>query len=225
MRCLIVGGNASIAAKIDDVFSENNYEVISAFRKSPKKNNTKKSISYLINAEGSIEISNSSEVKNLDAVVFCTGALIGKSIQDYTLAEMQEAFDANIIVVAKFIKFLLSKLNNNSSVVFISSISASAGSYDEIYSASKSALYGLTKSLAKNTKNGVRFNCVSPGLIKNTRMYDTFNKDEIQAHLLQTPTKQLVRSKDLAEIIFDICQPHWNSLNGQIIHVNGGRHL
>ena len=56
-------------------------------------------------------------------------------------------------------------------------------------------------------------------------MYDTFNKDEIQAHLLQTPTKQLVRSKDLAEIIFDICQPHWNSLNGQIIHVNGGRHL
>ena len=109
--------------------------------------------------------------------------------------------------------------------MFISSISTSAGSYDEIYSASKSALYGLTKSLAKNTKNGVRFNCVSPGLIKNTRMYDTFNKDEIQAHLLQTPTKQLVRSKDLAEIIFDICQPHWKSLNGQIIHVNGGRHL
>ena len=50
--------------------------------------------------------------------------------------------------------------------MFISSISASAGSYDEIYSASKSALLWLTKSLAKNTKNGVRFNCVSPGLIK-----------------------------------------------------------
>ena len=67
---------------------------------------------------------------------------------------MEEAFDANIVVVAKFVKYLFSKLNNNSSVVFISSISASAGSYDEIYSASKSALYGLTKSLAKNTKNG-----------------------------------------------------------------------
>ena len=38
------------------ILGENNYEVISAFRKSPKKNNTKKSISYLINAEGSIAI-------------------------------------------------------------------------------------------------------------------------------------------------------------------------
>ena len=46
MRCLIVGGNASIAAKIDDVFSENNYEVISALENLQKKNNTKKSMLF-----------------------------------------------------------------------------------------------------------------------------------------------------------------------------------
>jgi acetoacetyl-CoA reductase len=224
LRCLIVGASASIAPDISDVFSENSYEVISAFRKCAKIKATK-SISYSISADGSLKITNSSLVEELDVIVFCTGALIGKSIQDYTIAEMEEAFDANIVVVAKFIKYLFSKLNNNSSVVFISSISASAGSYDEIYSASKSALYGLTKSLAKNTKNGMRFNCVSPSLIKNSRMYNTFNKDEIQTHLSQTPTKHLVSSKDLAAIIFDICQPHWKALNGQIIDVNGGRYV
>ncbi|MAI14636.1 MAG: hypothetical protein CMM15_11495 [Rhodospirillaceae bacterium] len=219
-----MGANASIAPDISNVFSANSYEVISAFRKFTKYKATK-SIRYSVSADGGLKITNSSLVGELDAVVFCTGALMGKSIQDYTIAEMEEAFDANILVVVKFVKYLRSKLNHNSSIVFISSISASAGSYDEIYSASKSALYGLTKSLAKNTKNGVRFNCVSPSLIKNSQMYNTFSNDEVQTHVSQTPIKQLVNSKDLATIIYDICQPHWRSLNGQILDVNGGRYV
>ena len=224
MRCLIIGANASIAPDIFDVFTENGYQVISAVRES-FKNTTTKSISYSVGVDGNIKIATSPVLKDLDAVIFCNGKLLGKSVQNYKIAEIEEAFDANVIVVAKFIKYLLPNLNKNSSVVFISSISASAGSHDEIYSASKSALYGLTKSLAKNTKNGVRFNCVSPGLIEDSQMYKSFSKDEIDAHKLQTPTKQLVSSKDLAAIIFDICQPYWKSLNGQIIDVNGGRYV
>jgi NAD(P)-dependent dehydrogenase (short-subunit alcohol dehydrogenase family) len=224
VRCLIVGANASIASDIFDVFTENNYEVIPVVRESSGSKMVK-SISYEVDKDGNIKIIPSSLLKGLDVVIFCNGRLIGKSVKDYNVAEIEEAFDANIVVVSKFVKYLLPYLNKNSSVVFLSSISASAGSFDEIYSASKSALYGFTKSLAKNTKNGVRFNCVSPGLIEKTQMYNSFTKNEIKVHKLQTPTKKLVSSKDLAAIIFDICQPHWGSLNGQIIGVNGGRYV
>lgn len=223
MRCLIVGANSSIAPEIIKIFKKNNYDVISASRKI--SDNDTKTLSYSLNTDGDLKITDSVILEKLDVVVFCIGKLIGKSIQDYTITEMEETFGVNILTVSKFIKYLISKLNSNSSVVFISSISASAGSYDEIYSASKSALYGLTKSLAKNSKNGIRYNCISPGLIKNSRMYDNFDNNEIQAHISQTPTKNLINSKEFAEIIYDICQPHWRSLNGQIIDINGGRYV
>lgn len=223
MKCLIVGAGASIAPEISKVFRNNNYNVISVARKSSSVST--EIIRCSLNCDGSLNLSDRSLLEGFDAVVCCIGMLVGKSIQDYTDAEMEDTFTANIVTITKFIKYLLPRLNNNCSVVFLGSIAASAGSYDAVYSASKSALYGLTKSLAKNTINGVRFNCISPGLIKDTRMYETFDKGQIEMHISQTPTNQLITIQALAEMIYDICQPHWNSLNGQVLNVNGGRYV
>lgn len=220
---MIVGSGASISQSINEVFIKNQYEVISVSRDG--RNGAKNSTSYSIAPDESIEVENTALLRSLDVVIFCIGSLVGKSIRTYSIEEIEETFKVNTLTVIKFVSLLLPNLNKNSSVIFIGSISASAGSYDEIYSASKSALYGLTKSLAKNTKDGIRFNCVSPGLIEGSQMFKSFGSGEVQAHLSETPTKQLITTEDLASIIYDICQPHWKSLNGQIINVNGGRYV
>ena len=223
MRCLIVGGKSSIADEINKTFKEYEYEVINANRNLSDSGINE--ISFSTDDNNELFIDNLSDLKNLDAVVFCIGKLIGKSIGEYSGKEIDEVFSSNIIVISKFIRVLLQFLNYNASVVFIGSIAGSAGSYDEVYSASKSALYGLTKSLAKNSNRGIRFNCVSPGLIEFSEMYNKFTDSVIDKHRSDTPNGKLLERKALAMIVFDICQPHWTSLNGQIIDINGGRYV
>ena len=117
------------------------------------------------------------------------------------------------------------KLNNKCCVIFIGSIAGSAGSFDEVYASSKSALNGLIKSLAKKSKNSIRYNIIAPGLIENSSMIKNFTPKEIQNHKLQTPTRELNNLKKLANISFQICQEEWSQLNGQIIDINGGRYV
>jgi len=223
MKCMIVGFTSSISGAIRNKFSENGYEIVTACYGARSENPC--DISFSLSLKGELIFDEKKYLENLDAVVFCIGRLYGTSIVDYSDEDIQEAFNANIVNVIKIIKHLLPTLNDKASVVFIGSISASAGSFDEIYSSSKSALYGLTKSLGKNSKRGIRFNCVSPGLIEDSAMCTKFSQEIINKHVKETPTGSLIRAGDIASILFDICQPHWASLNGQIIDVNGGRYV
>ena len=205
MRCLLIGSSSSIADSLKSIFSENGYEVFLASRNISSESFLE--INFSISTSGELVVEKQKTLENMDVVIFCIGKIYGKSIVDYSDEDVQEAFDANVIIVSKFMKFLMPNLNNNATVVFISSIAASAGSFDEIYSASKSALYGLTKSLAKNSKRGIRFNCVSPGLIESTSMHQAFSDKVVDKHLEQTPINKLITTSDLALILFDICQP------------------
>lgn len=223
MRCLLVGSSSSISDSLSIKFKENGYKVFLANRQNSSKSFF--DINYFINATNELIIDKPKNLENIDVVIFCIGKIYGKSIVDYSDEEIHTSFDANIIIISKFIKLLIPRLNDNASVVFISSIAASAGSFDEIYSASKSALYGLTKSLAKKSQRGIRYNCVSPGLIEYTNMYKSFNEDVINKHLEETPISKFITINELTSILFDICQPHWSSLNGQILNINGGRYV
>jgi len=223
MKCLIVGGNASIANDLNYVFASNDYEVYKTTR-DKRFCETDKKFVYL-NQSGVLEITRQVNLEKIDVLILCTGKLVGKDLLSYSDQEIESTFDANIILIIKFLRENLSLINDQASVVFISSIAASAGSFDEIYSASKAALYGLTKSLAKKSMRGIRFNCISPGLIEETKMMQGFSSVEIEKHKAETPLKKLVSKKDLAEICYDISQPHWSSLNGEILNVNGGRYV
>jgi hypothetical protein len=44
-------------------------------------------------------------------------------------------------------------------------------------------------------------------------------------HRKQVPSQQLLDQQALADIVFDICQPHWAHLNGACIDLNGGQYV
>ncbi|WP_192968401.1 SDR family NAD(P)-dependent oxidoreductase, partial [Escherichia coli] len=73
-------------------------------------------------------------------------------------------------------KYLLPSMmyNGGGSIIFMSSVSAIMGNPGQtIYSASKSALHGLTKSLAHEVgRFDIRVNCILPGLIKSEMVED-----------------------------------------------------
>jgi 3-oxoacyl-[acyl-carrier protein] reductase len=126
---------------------------------------------------------------------------------------------------AKVLAGLLAFCKSGSHVLMLSSISAQKGSYDPIYAASKGAILSFVKSLATSLAPRIRVNALAPGLIQDSTMFKTMDRERQQFHRMQTPNKQLLRIKDLAELIFDLSQPHWSHLNGACIDLNGGRYV
>lgn len=74
---------------------------------------------------------------------------------------------------------------NEGAIVTVSSMWGRVGASCEVaYSASKAAVIGLTRALAKELgPSGVRVNCIAPGVI-NTRMMDE-HSDETKAALAE----------------------------------------
>ena len=222
-NCLILGSQSSIGMQIKKIFKDNNFQVFGTSRKFQNSISKEEIFLDFFKNDSLNKLSN--QIPNIDSLIFCNGLLVGKQLSDYQDEEINKVFESNILGTIKVLSRIQGKLNNKCSVVFIGSISGSAGSYDEVYAASKSAIYALMKSLAKKSTNGVRFNCISPGLIEDSAMFSQFTDLEIKNHIKQIPTKKLNLSANIAKVCFDICQEEWSQMNGQVINVNGGRYV
>ena len=90
------------------------------------------------------------------------------------------------------------------------------------YAASKAAILGFTKSVAREYANrGVTANAVAPGFIK-TAMTEQLSED-VQARMReQIPLGRLGTPEDVAEAVAFLASDAAAYVTGQVIHVNGG---
>ncbi len=108
-------------------------------------------------------------------------------------------------------------------IILISSVWGVHGaSCEAAYSASKAALVGLTKALAKELgPSGIRVNCVAPGVI-DTDMLAQFDQADRQALIEQTPLGRLGTAEDVAELIAFLASDKASFITGQVIGCTGG---
>tara|TARA_B100001113_G_C21093364_1_gene615398 strand:- start:861 stop:1610 length:750 start_codon:yes stop_codon:yes gene_type:complete len=93
------------------------------------------------------------------------------------------------------------------------------------YAASKSGIFGLTKSIAKEVgKKGITCNAIAPGFI-NTDMIDTLPKEHINNIIKSVPLNRLGNVKDIANIVLFLASDLSNYITGEIITVDGGIQL
>ncbi len=118
------------------------------------------------------------------------------------------------------------KSKNKLSVVNIGSIVGQLG-FDQLsgYASTKSALDGLTKSLAVEfAKYKIRFNIIHPGFIK-TSYYKNFKKKKPKLYkwtLSRIPLKKWGEPKDVSSLAFFLLSDKSNYITGQSIYVDGG---
>ena len=108
-------------------------------------------------------------------------------------------------------------------IVNISSIWGQVGASCEVhYSASKAAVIGLTKALAKELgPSNVRVNCVAPGVIQTDML--AVVDPQIQEELKEeTPLMKLGTPSDIAKSVCFLCSPASSFITGQVLGVNGG---
>jgi NAD(P)-dependent dehydrogenase (short-subunit alcohol dehydrogenase family) len=113
-------------------------------------------------------------------------------------------------------------------IVNISSSSTHTGvPFMSHYVAAKSAVNGLTKSLAlEYGPAGITVNAVPPGFI-DTPMLRAAETDgqlgDIQQTINQTPVRRMGRPEDIAAACAFLVSDEAGYITGQIVGVNGGR--
>ena len=95
-------------------------------------------------------------------------------------------------------------------------------SCEAAYAASKAAVIGLTKSLAKELgPSGIRVNAVAPGVIE-TDMLRSLSAEDLEALRQETPLEALGRPADVADAMWFLASPQARFITGEVLNVSGG---
>jgi NAD(P)-dependent dehydrogenase (short-subunit alcohol dehydrogenase family) len=113
-------------------------------------------------------------------------------------------------------------------IVNISSSSAHSGTpYMSHYVAAKSAVNGLTKSLAlEYGPSGITVNAVPPGFIDTPMLRNAESLGRlrnVQATIDATPVRRIGKPEDIAAACAFLISDEAGYITGQILGVNGGR--
>jgi 3-oxoacyl-[acyl-carrier protein] reductase len=108
-------------------------------------------------------------------------------------------------------------------IIIISSVWGVTGaSCEAVYSASKAALMGLTKSLAKELgPSGITVNCVAPGVI-DTDMNAGLTPEVREELIEDTPLGRIGQPEDVAALVKFLASDEARFITGQVIGVDGG---
>ena len=108
-------------------------------------------------------------------------------------------------------------------IVTVSSMWGVAGASGEVaYSASKAAVIGMTKALAKElAPSGIRVNCVAPG-VTDTDMNACYDEDTMEVLAEKTPLGRIADPREIAEAIFFLASDKASFITGQTLTADGG---
>lgn len=164
------------------------------------------------------------ELQQVDVLVNNAAVSSIKQIQDVELSEWREIFSVNLeaafLLIKKYLPYMLSRRSGR--IVSIGSMWGQVGaSCESVYSASKAALIGFSKALAKELGlSGITVNVVAPGVI-DTQM-NRFDKTVMDALIEETPVGKIGTPQDVARCIVFLAEEASSFITGQVLSVNGG---
>ena len=114
--------------------------------------------------------------------------------------------------------------NRTGRIINITSIVGLTGNPGQAnYSASKSGLIGMTKSVAKEVATrGITVNCIAPGWIE-TDMTDELTSETKKEFLTRIPAGRIGTTKDISCAALFLASDEANYITGQTVTVDGGR--
>ena len=239
-KILVTGASSGIGREVAKLLSECGATLLITGRCTERLEKTKESLTgsehyiYACDLKKHAELvdfmdSIFKRVGCIDALVHCAGSQITMPLKGLKEKHFDDLFTTNV----KSSQFLAKEFRrkgrhnpNGSSIVFISSVAAFCGEPAiSTYSASKSALLGLSKSLAiELSRQKIRVNCIAPGHVK-TEMSEEFSKqltNEQFLHISQKHPLGIGTARDIANSVLFLVSDLSSWVTGTTLHVDGG---
>ena len=153
-------------------------------------------------------------------------ALPTQLVTDTTLADWNRVMQTNVngmfLVTNAVLPAMVSQ--KRGAIINISSMwGVTGGSCEVAYSASKAAVIGYTKALAKEVApSGIRVNCIAPGFVL-TDMTRCFPQETIDGICEETPLLRAGTVEDIASAALFLGTEESSFITGQVLCVDGGR--
>jgi len=161
----------------------------------------------------------------VDALVLNAGVSHTGLLCDMTDEQWHNVFDVNVSGMFYLCRALVPGMisRQEGAIVTVSSMWGRVGASCEVaYSASKAAIIGLTRALAKELgPSGVRVNCIAPGVI-DTAMMDEHSEETKAILAEETPLGRLGTPEDVAKACAFLLSADAAFITGQTLGVDGG---
>lgn len=231
---LITGGSRGIGRACVYEFAKAGYRVFFNY------NNSRADAEKISADTGAVavrvDISKSDEVKKMadyihekygriDVLINNAGIAEQKLFTDISENDWDKMFDVNIkgmfLVTKAFVGDMIYKQSGK--IINVSSMWGITGASCEVhYSASKSAVIGFTKALAKELgPSKICVNCIAPGVIE-TEMNSHLSKEDFDVLCEETPLERIGKPEEVAKTALFLASDNSSFITGQVINVDGG---
>ena len=168
------------------------------------------------------------ELGGLDILINNAGINIDNLSLRMKDEEWKKVIDINLTSTFLLTKSAIKKMLKNKfgRIVNITSIVGHTGNLGQAnYSASKSAIIGMSKSLAAEyAKKNITINCVSPGFIQSNMTMNIAEK--VKLYLTsKIPMGRLGTGEDVSNCVAFLSSAQASYITGETIHVNGGMYM
>ena len=226
LTTIITGTSKGIGNRLCKHYIEKNHKVISISRN--EIDFTHKNLLHI-----SQDITNISCLENvakiiknekIDNCILNAGIYNNSFFHKMTYEQWFGTINTNLLSIYNILNPVLNNMryNKNGNIILMSSVLGKIGAVGgSNYSCSKSAIYGLTKSLAlENSEKNILINSISPGYI-NTGMGNHLNIDYKKKIYEQIPLKKFGEVSDIINITDYLIEKN-KYITGSNININGG---
>jgi len=238
---VITGGGSGIGYAIARKFVEKGLKTIIVGRDKTKLKLACETLGELADFE-SCDLADLKEIPSLvkkiterfgriDILVNNAGMHLKKPISDVTDEEFQKVILTNQTAMFSLTREVskVMKPKCGGAILNISSMASQYGLPNVIaYTASKSAIEGMTRAMAVELAQfGIRVNCIAPGFIKTNMSSLALDKDPDRKKkvLSRTPLGRLGKSEEVADAVYFLVSDRASFITGVVLPVDGGNSI
>lgn len=223
-KVLITGASGAIGSETARVFRDAGFLVYAAYSRHlpelPGVNPVHMDVTSGLSVGRAAE-----KIGTVDILINNAGVAEQKLFCDITEEDWDRMFDINVKGIFRAVKAFLPGMISRKSgkIINVASIWGETGASCEVhYSASKAAVIGLTKALAKEVSlSGITVNCVSPGMIESP-MNGHLTREEVTEIEKEIPLGRQGTPRDVANAMLFLASDMADYMTGQVISVSGG---
>lgn len=165
------------------------------------------------------------EYERIDILVNNAGITRDSAINEMKYKDFKDVLDTNLLGTFNLVRAVIPHMisRRDGKIINISSVSAIKGIPHQVnYSASKAAILGFTRSLAREVaRYNINVNAVLPGFIQ-TDMFDNLNAFSKSAALKNIPLGRVGKPAEVAGLVAYLSTKEASYITGQIFVIDGG---